>query len=84
MSTPLAQSSIPPVFRMQDLNSHDLYEITLQELQLFLSFLKFSSVEYVKFCVDRINKVSHSPTALFNARLKKCIFIRDLPFSHFL
>ncbi|KAL8746893.1 MAG: hypothetical protein Q9190_001158 [Brigantiaea leucoxantha] len=43
---------------MQDLNSHDLYEITLQELQLYLSFLKFSSVEYVKFCVDRINKVN--------------------------
>ena len=52
------QSVIPPVFRLQHLKSHDLHEITIQKLQLLLSNLDFSSTEYVRFCLERVRKVS--------------------------
>lgn len=59
-----SQIEVPHVFRMEKFKSLDLYEITIDKLQQFLADGRLTSVEYVKFCLDRIHKVgktSHEP-----------------------
>ena len=54
---PLPQHDMPVVFRMSKLNNHDLYEITVDELQHLFSSGDLTCLEYTKFCLERIRKV---------------------------
>lgn len=54
---PLCQDNIPDLFRVKPLNSLDLYEVTLDNLQTFLSTGRLTSLEYVEFCLERIRLV---------------------------
>lgn len=59
-----SQIEVPHVFRMEKFKSLDLDEITIDKLQHLLADARLTSVEYVKFCLDRIHKVgktSHEP-----------------------
>jgi hypothetical protein len=55
-----SQGDVPTVFKLELLNTIDLFEVSLPDLQKHMSDGKFSSVEYVKFCLERIRKVSKS------------------------
>lgn len=52
--------TIPEVFHLGQLKGHDLNEITVEQLQHLLSEAateRLTSVQYVKFCLDRIRTV---------------------------
>jgi len=52
--------TIPAVFRLERLQGHDLNEITIEQLQRLFSKAstdRLTSVEYVRYCLDRIRKV---------------------------
>ena len=52
--------TIPAVFRLERLKGHDLNEITIEQLQRLFSKAstdRLTSVEYVRYCLDRIRKV---------------------------
>ncbi|KAK6440791.1 hypothetical protein LTR95_002990 [Oleoguttula sp. CCFEE 5521] len=49
-----ASASIPPVFENPKLKGHDMYEITVSELQQLMSTGEISSKEYTQYCLDRI------------------------------
>lgn len=51
---------IPPVFLLERLESIDLFEITIQDLQRHLSNGSFTSKQYVEFCLSRIQQVCDS------------------------
>lgn len=55
--TPSCQDSVPQLFRVEALRSLNLYEVTIEDLQAALSDGSLTSVEYVKFCLDRIRAV---------------------------
>lgn len=55
-----SQEKVPAVFRMEPLNSVDLYETTIEDLQRYYEEGKFTSVDYTKYCIERIRKVSVS------------------------
>lgn len=57
---PEPQDDLPSAFRVETYNGLDLYEISVDELQHLLSIGALTSVEYTQFCLDRIQKVSHS------------------------
>lgn len=52
-----AQQHVPQSFRVQLLKGVDLFEMTVEELQQCLTDLRFTSVEFVKFCLERIHSV---------------------------
>ncbi len=55
--------TIPEVFHLGRLKGHDLNEITIEQLQRLLSedsTERLTSVEYVKFCLDRIGMVRNA------------------------
>ena len=52
-----SQQHVPNNFRVQLLNGVDLFEMTIEELQRCLTDLRFTSVECVKFCLQRIHSV---------------------------
>lgn len=52
--TPSCQDSVPQLFRVKALKSLNLYEVTIEDLQAALSDGSLTSVEYVRFCLDRI------------------------------
>lgn len=52
------QPSVPPIFSLPQLKGHDLFEITVDELQNFYSSKAFTSEEYTQFCLDRIQAVN--------------------------
>ena len=52
-----SQQNVPQNFRVQPLKGVDLFEMTIEELQRCLSDLRFTSVEFVKFCLQRIHSV---------------------------
>ena len=53
-----SQESIPPPFRLEHLNSVDLYEITIPEIQQHYKLGTFTAAEYVQYCLERIRLVS--------------------------
>lgn len=53
-----AQDELPDVFRLPSCNGHNLYEITVDELQHLFSSGALTSVQYVQFCLDRVQRVS--------------------------
>lgn len=52
------QPSVPQIFHIPKLKGHDMFEITVDELQNFYSTEAFTSEEYVQFCLDRIQAVN--------------------------
>ena len=52
------QDDVPDPFKIEPLKSFDLYEATVAQIQKCLEEGKFSSVEYVHFCLDRVRKVN--------------------------
>ena len=54
----LSQQGIPQVFRLERLEGLDLYENSVEEIQQYLSEGRFTSVDYVKFCLRRIHLVN--------------------------
>lgn len=54
---PVSQDDLPAIFRLPDCEDHNLYEITVDELQHLFSSESLTSVKYTKFCLERIRKV---------------------------
>lgn len=54
---PTSQRNVPRDFRLPLLNDLDIYEITIDELQCYLSDKSFTSVDLVHFCLQRIHSV---------------------------
>lgn len=55
---PPSQDGVPRVFRLERFKKLDLYEITVDQLQHLFSEGRLTSVEYVRSCLNRIQKVS--------------------------
>lgn len=53
-----AQNDMPEVFVLPSYNGHNLYEISVDELQHLFTSGSLSSAGYVQFCLDRIQRVS--------------------------
>ena len=53
----MSQELMPPVFRMPKYGDYDLYEITVDELQHLFSLDEMTSVEYVRVCLQRVQRV---------------------------
>ncbi|KAF1356424.1 amidase [Delphinella strobiligena] len=56
--TSASQDDLPATFRLPDCKNHNLYEITVDELQHLFSFEALTSVDYTKFCLERIQMVN--------------------------
>ena len=54
----LSQQGLPHLFRLEELKGIDLYERPVDEIQQYLSQGLFTSVDYVKFCLERIHIVN--------------------------
>ena len=54
----LSQQDVPHRFRLEELKGLDLYESSVQEIQQHFSAGRLTSVEYVKFCLQRIRNVN--------------------------
>ena len=52
------QGAIPAVFRLEPLNSVDLFEASIPDLQRHLQEGKFTSVEYIQYCLERIRQTN--------------------------
>ncbi|KAK3678931.1 hypothetical protein LTR78_001384 [Recurvomyces mirabilis] len=49
-------SPIPKVFELPKLNGHDVFEVSVGELQHLLAIDAFSSKDYTQFCLDRVQR----------------------------
>ena len=54
------QDQIPPTFRVGGLHGVELFEITIDKLQRYFAQGRLSSVDYVRFCLERIQCVRAS------------------------
>lgn len=52
------QQKLPEIFRLEELNGLNMYEVSVTELQKYLTGGQITSVEYVNFCLTRIHKVN--------------------------
>ncbi len=52
-----SQQHVPQTFRVQPLKGVELFEMTIEELQQCLTDRRFTSVDLVKFCLQRIHFV---------------------------
>jgi amidase len=52
--SPAGQEKVPETFRVDSLAGHELFEVTIQQLQEHFKKGHFTSVEYVKYCLSRI------------------------------
>ena len=52
-----SQQHVPYIFQVQPLKGVDLFEMTIEELQRCLTDRHFTSVDFVKFCLQRIHSV---------------------------
>lgn len=57
------RDDIPEPFRLQKCNGLDLFEVTGDQLQHYLSNGELTAVDYTKFCLENIRKVSLCGTA---------------------
>ena len=53
----LSQHAVPGIFQLPLLQSLDLYEVTVRELQQHFANDDLTSVEYVEYCLQRIQNV---------------------------
>lgn len=49
--------AVPEVFRLPELKSLDLFEVTVDTLQDHMTKGRITSVDYVAFCLERIRIV---------------------------
>lgn len=54
----LSQQNIPTLFCLEKLKGLGLYESSVGQIQQYLSQGHFTSVDYVKFCLERIRVVN--------------------------
>ena len=54
----LSQQNIPHLFCLEKLKGLDLYESSVEQIQQYLSQGHFTSVDHVKFCLERIRVVN--------------------------
>ncbi|KAL9632051.1 MAG: hypothetical protein Q9164_005551 [Protoblastenia rupestris] len=54
----LSQHAVPDVFQLPLLQSLDLYEVTVRELQQHFANGDLTSVEYVGYCLERIQNIN--------------------------
>ena len=54
----LSQQNIPHLFYLEKLKGFDLYESSVGQIQQYLSQGHFTSIDYVKFCLERIRVVN--------------------------
>ena len=52
-----SQQDVPDKFHVQSLKGIELYEVSVENLQRYLTEGRFSSVDYVRFCLERIHCV---------------------------
>lgn len=69
MTKSTSQQKVPKVFQMPPLGSLDLYEVTIKDLQQYMSSCQLSSHDYVTYCLERI-RVVRLPSYMtdFNSR----------------
>lgn len=53
----LSQQHVPCCFRLKELKSCNLYEITIEDLQLHFASERLTSLDYVRYCIERIESV---------------------------
>jgi amidase len=51
---PPSQPDMPSIFRLPKLKGHDLFEVTVDEIQHLYSAGAFTAEEYVQFCLGQI------------------------------
>ena len=51
------QQHVPQKFQVQPLKGVEVFEMTVEELQRCLTDRHFTSVDFVKFCLQRIHSV---------------------------
>lgn len=76
-----SQHDVPEAFRMPLLGSLDLHEVTIRDLQQYMSGGQLFSHDYVAYCLERIRLVrppSYS-TNLKSRRESSCISFFLLP-----
>lgn len=54
----MSSITIPELFQLPELNGINLREVTITQLQQYYTAGKFTSSEYVDFCIEAIQKVS--------------------------
>ena len=54
----VSQPAVPRAFHLPRLNGHDMFEITVDEVQHLYSSHAFTAVDYTGFCLDRIQSVN--------------------------
>jgi hypothetical protein len=59
------QNEMPEVFRLPSCSGHNLYEISVDELQHLFTTGDLTSVQYVQFCLDRVQRVTFPPFKLY-------------------
>ena len=78
MTKSTSQQKVPKVFQMPPLGSLDLYEVTIKDLQQYMSSGQLSSHDYVTYCLERIRVVRLSSD--FNSRRESlCIIFCVIP-----
>lgn len=54
----LSPPTVPRAFHLPRLKGHDIFEITVDEVQHLYSSHAFTAVDYTEFCLDRIQSVN--------------------------
>lgn len=75
---PTQPSSIPSPFHLPHLKGHDLFEVSIDELQSHFSSGDFTSEEYAQFCLDRIQAVNPYLEAVIETNPDALAIARDL------
>ena len=57
-SPPVQSTSIPAPFVLQKLNGHNVYELSVSQLQHLYSINAFTITEYTQFCLDHIQRTN--------------------------
>lgn len=71
-------TDIPPVFHLPKLNGHDLFEVSVDELQHLLSSQAFTSEELTQQCLDRIQAVNPYLEAVIETNPDALAIAKDL------
>lgn len=53
----MSSIAVPELSQLPELNGIDLREVTITQLQQYYTREKFTSSEYVDFCIEAIQKV---------------------------
>ena len=69
---------MPNVFRLPSLRGHDLYEVSIDELQHYYSSGAFDSEQYTQFCLDRIQATNPYLEAIIEANPDALMIARKL------